>query len=102
MKTINDILNLAENICKVPGEDQSQSDKNKLRIASRFAIDAVQRWISVTERLPQPDIKVFVEYEIVPECTDFTALELSDEEVWHDNGNDFKFKVIKWRPINYK
>ena len=62
-------------------------------------VEFAQRWIDVEDELPQPDTKVFVEYEIIKDCTDFTALELSDNEVWHDNGSAFKYKVIKWRPI---
>jgi hypothetical protein len=77
----------------------SQLICDRERAAFIAGYEAAQRWIPIEEEMPTVDEKVFVRYEIIKGCEDFTAAEIDCNETWHDNGNELHYNPTHWLPI---
>lgn len=64
MTTIESILKHAEQIGKEPGKPQDQRMINNIKIGMRVAISECQRWIQVSEELPNYDFKGYINFKL--------------------------------------
>ena len=107
MKTIEQILKECENIYKPIGKDPEQDRINSNRIAGRYCIDAIQKWIDVEQELPKRgswnvSANVLVKISIDVTAVAFYDYDTEEWTVEHGSASIRNGWIVSWRPIQYE
>jgi len=117
MKTIEQILKECDNIYKPIGKDPEQDRINSNRIAGRYCIDAIQKWIDVEQELPEQYQKwhyeksksqnyKYYDYVLCRTVNDKVFIcrryKFLDYEIAWDCSYYVEPSIVSWRPIQYE